>query len=185
MQYLALPDIERLIHAQEHPFDVLSALLHGTGIGLSVALALRRRDVDALRKEIRARGTKTRARDRIAKVTDWAWPLVESHIALPHPNAPLFPNINRWTASDKHREACQRLEIENYQLKDSRHSYAVRAIRAGASSEVVAQQLGHVDTTMAVKVYSRFRPTEQERIDWERIAAAQDAQRRASVEHTG
>jgi hypothetical protein len=109
----------------------------------------------------------------------------ESHIALLHPNAPLAADINRWTASDKRREAWQCFEIENCQLKDARPSYAVRAIRAGAPFEVVAQQLGPVDTTMAVKVHSRFRPTEQERIDWERIAAAQDEQRRASAQETG
>ena len=69
------------------------------------------------------------------------------------------------------------LGVENYQLRDSRHSYAVRAIRAGASPEVVARQLGHVNTTMVVSVYRRFRPNDQERTDWERIAALQDAER--------
>lgn len=177
MRYLDLPDVLRVIEAQHHPFNVLSAVLHGTGMEVSVALSLKKRDVDTVRREMRAMGTKTKARDRIAKVAEWAWPLIERHIALLTPNAPLFPNINRWTASDKHREACEALEIEDYQLKDSRHTYAVRAIRAGASFEVVARQLGHADTTMAVRVYGRFKPSEQKMTDWERIAAAQDAQR--------
>jgi integrase len=178
--YLESPDVSRLIDAQESPYNVLSAILHGTGMELSVALGLKKRDVDSLRREVRAKGTKTKYRDRVAKVAEWAWPVIERHIALLTPNAPLFPEINRWTASDKHREACQRLEIEDYQLKDSRHTYAVRAIRAGASFEVVARQLGHVDTTMVVKVYARFKPTEQEMTDWERIASAQDAARVAT-----
>jgi integrase len=63
------------------------------------------------------------------------------------PNAPLFPGINRWTTSDTHRSVCSQLEIEDYRLRDSRHTYAVRAIRSGASFEAVAQQLGHADTT--------------------------------------
>jgi integrase len=180
MRSLELPDVLRLVEAQQHSYAVLSALLHGTGLEVSVALSLKRRDVDLLRREVRARGTKTTARDRIAKVAEWAWPIVEKHVSLLTPNAPLFPGINRWTASDKHREACKALEIEDYQLKDSRHTYAVRAIRAGAPFEVVARQLGHADTTMVVKVYGRFKPSEQEMTEWERIAAAQDAARVAA-----
>jgi integrase len=179
MRSLDQPDVNRLIDAQGHPYNVLSALLHGTGIEVSVALGLKRRDVDTVRREVRARGTKTAARDRITKVAEWAWPMIERHVALLTPNAPLFPGINRWTASGRHREACEALEIEDYQLKDSRHTYAVRAIRAGAPFEVVARQLGHADTTMVVRVYGRFRPTEQEMTAWERIAAAQDATRAA------
>ena len=71
------------------------------------------------------------------------------------------------------------LEIEDYQLRDARHTYAVRAVRAGAPFEVVAQQLGHADTTMVVRVYARFRPTEAERSAWERQASIQDATREA------
>jgi integrase len=179
MRYLDMDDVRRLIAAQPAPYNVLSALLHGTGMEVSVALGLKRRDVEQIGRAIRARGTKTKARDRIAKVAEWAWPMIEAHFALLTPNAPLFPGINRWTASDKHREACTALGIEDYQLKDSRHTYAVRAIRAGAPFEVVARQLGHADTTMVVRVYGRFTPTEDEITAWERIAAAQDAERAA------
>jgi len=179
MVYLTQPDVERLIAALPHPHNVLSALLHGTGLEVSVALGLRRKDFDPARREVRARGTKTKARDRHAKIAEWAWPTVERHIALLHPNAPVFPGMNRWTASDKHRETCKALEIEDYQLKDSRHTYAVRAIRAGAPFEVVAGQLGHVNTNMVVAVYGRFKPSEQERTEWERFAAWQDRQRGA------
>lgn len=178
MQYLSnVEQMRALANAQPEPLRTLSLLMHATGIEVSVAVALKRRDVDASRREIRARGTKTHARDRIAIVAEWAWPDVERHVALFTPNALLFPSVNRWTASDKHREACETLEIEDYQLRDARHSYAVRAIRAGAPLEHVAQQLGHANTTMVVKVYGRFQPTEKERTDWEAIAALQDAER--------
>ncbi len=184
MRYLEHEEVLRLVEALPRPYNVISALLHGTGMEVSVAIGLKRRHFDTVRREIWAKGTKTHARERIAKVADWAWPTVERHISLFTPNAPVFPGINRWTASDKHREACKALDIEDYQLKDARHTYAVRAVRAGASFEVVARQLGHADTTMAVRVYGRFQPTEQEMIDWERIAAVQDIARR-SGESTG
>lgn len=82
-----------------------------------------------------------------------------------------------WTASDQHRAACKRLDIEDYRLHDARHTYAVRAIRGGAPFEFVARQLGHADTTMVVRVYGRFKPSEEEMRGWERIAAAQEARR--------
>ena len=98
-----------------------------------------------------------------------------------HPSALLFPHMDRWRVSDAHRAACATLEIENYRLHDARHTYAVRAIRAGAPFEVVAQQLGHSNTSMVTKVYGRFKPKEQEFRDWERIANLQDVLRRDSV----
>ena len=174
MSYLAADSVRALADAQAEPYRTFSLLLHATGMEVSVALALKKRDIDMLRREIRARGTKTRARDRRAIVDDWAWPHIEKFIRRLLPNAPLFPNVNRWTASDMHREACAQLEIEDYQLKDSRHTYAVRAIRAGAPFEHVASQLGHADTTMVVRIYGRFRPSETERTEWQRIAALQD-----------
>jgi site-specific recombinase XerD len=48
----------------------LFALLHGTGAEVSVALRLTRADVDPAVKEIRAAGTKTHTRDRMARVAD-------------------------------------------------------------------------------------------------------------------
>ena len=96
---------------QPEPFRTLSLLLHATGIEVSVALALKKRDIDMMRREIRARGTKTKARDRIAKVADWAWPDVEKLVRRLLPNAPIFPDVNRWTASDKHREGSAALRI--------------------------------------------------------------------------
>jgi integrase len=67
--------------------------------------------------------------------------------------------------------------ISLYSRNDARHSYAVRAIRAGASLEHVAPQFGHADTQMVEKVYERYKPNESERREWERIAALQDAER--------
>ena len=68
--------------AQSEPYRTLSLLLHATGMEVSVAVGgtelpggllsegLRRRDVDVARREIRVRGTKSGARDRIAKVAE-------------------------------------------------------------------------------------------------------------------
>jgi len=52
--------------------------------------------------------------------------------------------------------------IEDYTIHDARHSWAVRARRAGVDFEVIARQLGHRSTAQAVNVYARFRPTDQD-----------------------
>ena len=63
-------------------------------------------------------------------------------------------------------------------MHDSRHFYAIRAIRAGTPYELVARQLGHADVAMVAKVYERFAPRSDERDRWEKIAAAQDEKKK-------
>ena len=78
----------------------------------------------------------------------------------------------------KHSDTCAQLGIEDYRVHDIRHTFAVRAVRVGASFEYVAAQLGHGSTQMTVNVYTRFRPTEAEMRDWERLAELQDKKTR-------
>lgn len=173
-RYLEHGQVLELVGRLQEPYRTIVAVMHGSGVEISALLKLKRRDIDFDRSEIRALGTKTKARDRIAKVEPWAMGYLHDHARKLFPNAIAFPGVNRWTVSDKHREVCRELEIEDYQLRDSRHTFAVRAVRAGASFETVAQQLGHTDTTMVVRVYARFKPTQDELGNWHRIAEVQD-----------
>jgi integrase/recombinase XerC len=172
-------EVLQIVDALEDPYRTVVALMHSTGMELSVALSLKRRDVDFERGEIRARGTKTKARNRVVTIEPWGAEYLREYARRFLPNALLFPDLNRWTVSDKHRQACTALEFEDYQLRDSRHTYAVRAIRAGASFEAVARQLGHANTAMVAQVYGRYEPTDKERRDWHRVAEAQDSLRAA------
>jgi integrase len=174
-RYLDHDDVLTLVNALDEPYRTICALMHGSGIELSVALGLKRRDVDVERGTVHARGTKTKARDRIAFVEPWALAYVKEHIRHMHPYAPLFPSLDRSTVGDKVRDARKALEIDDYQLRDARHTYAVRAIRAGAPFEVVARQLGHANTAMVVRVYGRFLPSTHEMQNWHHVAAALDA----------
>lgn len=173
-RHLDHADVLRIVSALDEPYRTIVALMHGSGVEVSVVLSLKRRDIDLERRQIHAQGTKIAARDRIVTVEPWVLPYLKRCVRRLLPNASLFPSINRWTVSDKHREACHSLEIEDYQLRDSRHTFAVRAIRAGASYEAVALQLGHADTSMAIRVYGRFKPTDDELRGWHKVAQAQD-----------
>ena len=179
-RYLDHADVLRIVDALEEPYRTVVALLHGTGIEISAALSLLRRDIDFDRKEIHAHGTKTKTRDRLTTIEPWAIVYLRRHVRELLPNAAVFPGLNRWTVSDKHRAVCKALDIEDYQLRDSRHTYAVRAIRAGASYETVAQQLGHADTTMVIRVYGRHKPTRDDLRNWHRIAEVQDSKKKAA-----
>ncbi|MDP9202338.1 MAG: tyrosine-type recombinase/integrase [Gemmatimonadota bacterium] len=181
--YLDVPDVERLLEALPKEYRAFEALLAGSGIEVSVALSLRVRDVYTEKKEIRARGTKSHARDRVVRVADWAWPAVRTTLIGKLPDALLFDRIpDRWVAGKVHRTAIESLEKEypifkGYTMRDHRHTYAVRAIRAGAPADIVSRQLGHANPTLLLTVYGRFVPTSEERAKWEKRATAMDLAR--------
>ena len=99
------------------------------------------------------------------------------------PDALLFDEIrNRWSARYQHFTATEELAkvspiFKGYTMRDARHTYAVRAIRAGTPAKLVARQLGHANAVLVHKVYGRFAPSQHERDRWEKIASAQDAER--------
>lgn len=179
--HLTTAEAKELADAQPEPFRTFAALLAGTGIEVSVALALTRRDVDEKKRQVRAAGTKTHNRDRVVRVADWAWAYLAPLLDLRTDYAPLFPEIpDRWEAGNAHRAAVAALVekgrtiFAGYTMRDHRHTYAVRAIRAGVPAELVARQLGHVDAVLVHRVYGRFAPTTAEREHWEQRATEQD-----------
>jgi integrase len=180
-RHLETAEIIDLADAMPEPFRTITALMAGTGIEVSVALDLRVADVDTEHQEIRARGTKTRAvgpwRDRMCRVATWAWPYVKAAIAGKRRTARLFktPNLDRWAVADATAAACAKLEIRDYTPRDHRHSWAVRSVKSGMPIALVARQLGHKDGVLALQVYGRHEPRQEERAKWELIAAAQDA----------
>ncbi len=185
LRYLEVEQMIALADAQAEPYQSLCARIHGTGVEISVALALRAADVDLFRKEVRAQGTKTHARDRIVRVAEWAWPYLIARVAQLDLNAPLFPT-DRWRALDSQNEACAKLGIEKgYRLHDARHSYAVRAARAGTPAELIAAQLGHANAMMVIKIYGRFMPSQADRDLWEMRAAAMDTARWRELSERG
>ncbi|HEV2083445.1 MAG TPA: hypothetical protein VGR09_00060, partial [Gemmatimonadales bacterium] len=119
-------------------------------------------------------GTKTYCRERTVRVAEWAWPFVEGALTGKLPDALLFPGMKRNAASWQHRRVTKLLGLPGLQLRDSRHSWAVRAAKAGTPAEIIARQLGHVDASMVLRIYGRFMPSQHDRDRWERIATLQD-----------
>jgi integrase len=172
--WLQVEDQRRIVEAAYEPYRSFFALLYGTGIEVSVGCGIRRRDVDVRAREVFAPGTKTYCRERSVRVAEWAWPFLEGVMTDKLPDALLFPGMKRNAASWQHRRVTKLLGFSGIQLRDSRHSWAVRAARAGTPAEIIGRQLGHVDATMVLRVYGRFMPSQHDRERWEQIATLQD-----------
>lgn len=176
-------EMRRLINAHVEPHRTLSALLHGTGLEISAALAIRKRDIDVERRAVRAPGTKTFNRDRVAKIRAFAWPYVERHIKNMLPSARLFEGI---TYEQARRALVAALEaadisVSGYTLHSARHSFAVQLRREGVPFELIARNLGHKDTAECIKCYGRYDVDLDQWAQWEarieRNAAAEKKSR--------
>ena len=63
-----LKEVRRIVEGAARPYRALYALLYGARIEISTALTCIEFDVDAKRREVRARGTKAHTRDRVVVV---------------------------------------------------------------------------------------------------------------------
>jgi integrase len=160
--------------------SVFYAIAYGAGIESGVTLALTRDDVWDESHEIRAAGTKTATRDRVAIVADWAWPIIEGYVRTLLPGARLFPDwfrddtVSRW-----HAETLKALGLPHMPLHNARHHWAVTRLRAGVPVAIVQQQLGHSTPVLTLKTYGAFIPTGQDRARWE-AQTTQDSARRSA-----
>jgi integrase len=182
IRFYELDVVERIVAYQPTPERrALFALLYGTGIEVSVALALSRADVWEATREIRAAGTKAHSRDRVCRVADWAWEIVWAHSRLRLPGAQLWIEWNRWTVSDWHRETGKALQLPSYPLHCARDHWAVRAARAGTPVAIIQAQLGHGSPVLTLSKYGRFLPSAADRARWEDAATTYEAQRRSML----
>jgi len=107
-------------------------------------------DIDWSRNEIRIRGTKTDARDRILPMT----PEVRE-VMVRRANAP--PMFERWhNALRDLALACQKAGVHVVNFKDLRRSFATDLARAGVSPLILKDLMGHSTTRMLEKVYARI-----------------------------
>ncbi len=160
-RYLSDAETAAVIGALDEPARTLHALLAGTGMEVSAALRLLRRDLDLEAGTVRAIGTKRATRDRTVRVTEpWALDLLRRRAGSLLPAARVFPPLRSSDVLAALRKACAAVGVDDYRTHDWRHTYAVREIRRGLPLSVVAHQLGHANTIMVQTVYGRFIPNE-------------------------
>jgi integrase len=181
VQFFELDAVERIIGHQHTPaLRAFYTIAYGTGIETGVTLRLTRADVWTASQEIRAKGTKTSTRDRVAIVADWAWPAIEEYVSSLLPTSRLFPDewrddqVSYW-----HAQTLKALGLPHMKLHNARHHWAVTRLRAGVPVAVVQQQLGHSTPVLTLQTYGAFIPTGQDRARWE-AQTTQDSARRSA-----
>lgn len=149
-------DDARLCAAAPAPFREFFALVHGTGAERNAALAMTRADVDLERWEVRIPGTKTATRDRRGIPVDaWARPIVGPYVRAVLAG-PLFPDLSPSQVNVAHRVAGDAVGLAGYQLRDARHSVAIRWLVADhVPMWDVAERLGHANMTETVRTYTK------------------------------
>ena len=163
--YLSEEDSKRLVEAQPEPYRSIAALREGGGVEISAALKVLRRDVNEKDRTIHVHGTKNAWRSRPVFVEDWAWPYISAAAKGKLPDAPLFVHENGeavtyYRALAAHRGAVKALKLpSDYTMHDARHSFAVRCMKARVDPQMIANNLGHRDATMVLRIYGKYRVT--------------------------
>lgn len=153
----------RIVDAAPPQYRALFAFIHATGAEVSAALVMLRRDIDLGEGTAHVPGSKTAKRNRHdVLIEPWALMYLASYCAGLLPNASLWPGISRYQAHWHHTSAAKAIGVSDYTLRDSRHSWAVRARKRGVSFEDISAQLGSSVATV-VTVYAAFKPTIRER----------------------
>jgi integrase len=163
--YLSLEDSKRLVEAQPEPYRSIAALREGGGVEISAALKVRRRDVDEKARTVHVHGSKNAWRSRPVFVEDWAWTYIATAAKGKLPDAPLFVEevgeaVTYYRALAAHRAAVKAVKLPaGYTMHDARHSFAVRCMKAGVDPQLIANNLGHRDATMVLRIYGKYRVT--------------------------
>ena len=147
----------RLVNSAPEPLRSYFALVHSTGAERDAALAMVRSDLDLKALTAHIPGTKNQNRDRKGvPIEAWARPILTAHCVGLLPDAPLFPTLTRRLVNGGHIEARTAAKLPGYQLRDARHSYAVRAILRGEPIWKVSKWLGHSNIGITASVYAQF-----------------------------
>lgn len=147
----------KLVNAAPEPFRSYFALVHATGAERDAALAMVRADLDLTGATCHIPGTKNKNRDRKGvPIEPWALPILSRHVQGLMPDAPLFPTLTNRAVNVEHLAARTAAKLAGYQLRDARHSYAVRAILRGEQIWKVSKWLGHANIGITASVYAHF-----------------------------
>jgi hypothetical protein len=123
----------------------------------------KRTDLNLNRALTWVHGTKNEKRDRPdVIIEEWALPYLREHCLTLIGDTRVWPTLTRDKAHHHHQSVCHALGIKDYTLRDSRHSWAVRARKRGESFEAIAAQLGN-SVEMVAKVYAKYKPELEER----------------------
>ena len=166
--------------------------MKATGCDAGTVLRTLRRDIDLERGVAELKGKKTSHRRVFQGIIEpWALPYLRDRCAGLLPNAHVWPSGHGkpgkhgqhetpyYTVNGlgkAHESACAAVKVEDYTLKDARHSVAVRMAKAGYTSFEIATQIG-TSTQLVEKVYARFDVKVEPRVTESVTRASEAAER--------
>jgi integrase len=170
--YYEIDDAKRILKALEQPYAAIAAY------ALAFAAewgAIERAVVGDLTLETdpvvgHIRGTKRSWRDRyVPLVPELAFALayIKPQLVGKFQGALVLDAVPEWRAIDVIRAAASTLKIKAigedvfgpHSIHDWRHTHAVALLRWGYNEQIVADHLGHKNTTLVRNNYGRFKPT--------------------------
>lgn len=115
-------------------------------------------DAKALREHrVDLPGTKTEQRNaRGIRLEPWAAPILREWIKDKHPDAPLITGVSTDMLTRHWQAAAAAQGEQGYWLRDTRHSYGVRAFLAGYPLWEISKWLRHGSAAITADIYLQF-----------------------------
>lgn len=160
--HLSQDEAKALVAALPAPFKAFHALMLATGMEFSAAVAVRAQDIG--NRQVYAAGTKRSHRRRTVGIYDrwlWAWDVFVVGVnTLGQSARPIFDGIDHDNSHRALKKALAAAGLDpRYTTHDHRHTWAVQAIRDRIPLPMIANNLGHRDSSMLLKVYGQYVPT--------------------------
>lgn len=90
-----------------------------------------RRDIDLTKGLEEPKGTRTaKRRAHNAIIEAWALPILTEHVKGLTPSARFWAVLTRFSIQNHNKRCCEAVGVQEYNLRDSRHSIAVRILQA-------------------------------------------------------
>ena len=144
---------------------ILVLLLATTGLRITEAASVLRRDIDLDSLEVRVTGKGDRV--RVVPLLPQTAEALKRHMRKVKGGSPyLFPGDTMTGYMEIHnfektlRRACIRAGVEPFTPHQLRHFYATEMLRGGAKLEVVARLLGHASVGVTADIYRHVRTEE-------------------------
>lgn len=173
--------VGRILAAADERFRAFVALCALAGLRLGEAAALKREDVDFLRRQIHVQRQVQRAgggrvditlpkygSERVIPMPDELAQILAKHFELLHRTSWLFagaetdpPHQN--TVGHRWRTTLERAKVEGVRLHDLRHFYASGLIADGCDVVTVQRALGHAKASTTLDTYSHLWPSAEDR----------------------
>lgn len=152
-------DVSRVIVESAPPtYRPVLAFIHGTTADRSDAPRLRCRDIKIERAYVDIDGNNKAVERRRMRVPiePWALPYLKEACEGREPDDLIFEHLSLEAITDAHTAAAKKARVKNYWLRDSRHSYAIRAILRGEAIADVSEWLGHATLATTYETYVHF-----------------------------